>query len=63
MQRSKVDVVDGLCDDGFGGTGGELDDGGGDTGFEEDFVGDIVCVDGVRGGFPDDNVAYDGGGW
>lgn len=49
---------DGLCDL-FGVAGDELDDIRGKAGFEEDLLDEVVAVDGVGRGFPDDNVAHE----
>lgn len=45
----------------YGVAGDELDDVGGEAGFKEDTVDEVVGSDGRRGGFPDDDVAHEGG--
>lgn len=55
-----------MCKDGlgdlFGVPGDELDDVGGKAGLEEDLLNEVVAVNGIGGGFPDDNVAHERGG-
>ena len=61
MERSETGVVNGLSDYLGRGSWCELDDTRRDAGLSEDFVDEIIGVCCGRRGFPDYNVADEGG--